>query len=120
MANETAQLADFVATLTYDAIPPEVAARAKSLTLDFLGSAVRARKEAESTPALLAMLKALSLDGDGIASVGRSGRGAETLFEHAQAFGEVFDGDRFGGLRRSGQRGEQFAFLVRQLSEQVE
>lgn len=69
MANETAQLADFVATLTFDAIPPEVAARAKALSLDFLGSAIRARKEAESTPSLLAMLKALSLDGDGIASV---------------------------------------------------
>lgn len=69
MANETATLAAFVADLTYEAIPPEVAERAKALTLDFLGSAVRARKESESTPSILAMLKALSLDGDGIATV---------------------------------------------------
>ncbi len=47
----------------------EVIERAKTLTLDFLGSAVRARKEAESTPSILAMLKALSLDGDGVATV---------------------------------------------------
>jgi 2-methylcitrate dehydratase PrpD len=69
MANETATLAAFVAGLKYEAIPPEVVERAKALTLDFLGSAVRARKEAESTPSILAMLKALSLDGDGVATV---------------------------------------------------
>lgn len=69
MANETATLAAYVADLTYDAIPREVLERAKGLTLDFLGSAVRARREAESTPSLLAMLKALSLDGDGEATV---------------------------------------------------
>src|ERR1700754_2931017 len=75
MANETATLAAFVADLTYDAIPAEVVERAKALTLDFLGSAVRARKEAESTPSLLAMLKALSLDGDGVATVCADGKG---------------------------------------------
>jgi 2-methylcitrate dehydratase PrpD len=69
MANETATLAAFVAGLTYDAIPPEVVTRTKTLTLDLLGSAVRARHEAESTPSIMATLKALSLDGDGIASV---------------------------------------------------
>ncbi len=65
MANETATLARYVADLTFDAIPHEVAERAKMLTLDFIGSALRARKEAESTPSLLGMLKALGLDGGG-------------------------------------------------------
>jgi len=69
MTDETAKLAAYVAGLTYEAIPDDVRERAKSLTLDFLGSAVRARREAESTPSLLAMLKALSLDGDGAATV---------------------------------------------------
>lgn len=69
MADETATLAGYVAALTFDDIPHEVLARAKLLTLDFLGSAIRARHEAESTPALLAMLRALSLDGDGDATV---------------------------------------------------
>ena len=49
----------------YDDIPAEVLARAKLLTLDFLGSTIRARRDAESTPSLLKMLQALSLDGPG-------------------------------------------------------
>jgi 2-methylcitrate dehydratase PrpD len=52
MAQETATLAGYVAALNYDDIPPEVLERAKVLTLDFLGSAIRARREAESTPAV--------------------------------------------------------------------
>ena len=39
------------------------------LTLDFLGSAIRARRDAESTPSLLKMLEALALDGKGEATV---------------------------------------------------
>ena len=69
MANETATLAAYVANLRYEDIPAEVRERAKALTLDFLGSAVRARSEAESTPSLLAMLATLGLDGKGEATV---------------------------------------------------
>lgn len=69
MANETAILAAYVEGLTFDSIPADVLARAKVLTLDFLGSTIRARTEAESTPALLKMLEALSLDGAGEATV---------------------------------------------------
>ncbi|MCP9628114.1 MmgE/PrpD family protein [Rhodopseudomonas palustris] len=69
MANETATLAAYVAALDFDDIPQDVLARAKVLTLDFLGSAIRARRDAESTPSLLATLQALSLDGDGDATV---------------------------------------------------
>jgi len=48
--------------------------RAKVLTLDFLGSAIRARRDAESTPSLLKMLQALALDGEGDATVFGDGR----------------------------------------------
>src|SRR5947209_14853350 len=69
MAHETETLAGWVADLTFDDIPAEVLERAKILTLDFLGSAVRARRDAESTPALLKMLEALALDATGPATV---------------------------------------------------
>ena len=69
MANETATLAAYVADLKFADIPPEVLARAKVLTLDFLGSAIRARRDAESTASLLGMLEALALDGKGEATV---------------------------------------------------
>ena len=69
MAQETATLAAYVADLKYDDIPPEVLDRAKALTLDFLGSAIRARRDAESTPSLLQMLQTLKLDGEGEATV---------------------------------------------------
>lgn len=69
MANETATLAGYVAALQFTDIPQDVLARAKVLTLDFLGSAIRARREAESTPSILQMLQALSLDGPGESTV---------------------------------------------------
>src|SRR3981189_282442 len=69
MANETATLAGYVANLKFADIPPEVLERAKVLTLDFLGSAIRARRDAESTPSLLKMLEALALDGKGESTV---------------------------------------------------
>src|SRR5712675_2402414 len=69
MAEETATLAAYVADLKFEDIPEEVLARAKVLTLDFLGSAIRARRDAESTPSLLKMLEALALDGKGQSTV---------------------------------------------------
>ena len=69
MANETATLAAYVADLKFADIPPEVLERAKVLTLDFLGSAIRARRDAESTPSLSKMLEALALDGKGESTV---------------------------------------------------
>ncbi|MGJ4931075.1 MmgE/PrpD family protein [Bradyrhizobium sp. HKCCYLS2038] len=69
MAQETATLASYVAELKFDDIPPEVLDRAKVLTLDFLGSAIRARREAESTPSVVNMLAALKLDAAGEATV---------------------------------------------------
>ncbi len=75
MADETARLAAYVANLACEAIPREVLERTKSLALDFLGSAVRARRDAESTPSLLATLKTLGLDNDGGATVAGDSRG---------------------------------------------
>lgn len=69
MAHETATLAAYVADLKFEDIPDAVLTRAKTLTLDFLGSAIRARSEAESTPSLLKMIAALQLDGKGEATV---------------------------------------------------
>ncbi len=69
MANETAALAAYVRNLTYRDIPDAVLERAKTLTLDFLGSAIRARRESDSTASILAMLAALKLDSDGEATV---------------------------------------------------
>src|SRR5215471_17233463 len=74
MAHETETLADYVAELKFEDIPPEVLERAKVLTLDFLGSAIRARRDAESTPSLLKMLEALALDGKGESTVFGDGR----------------------------------------------
>src|SRR6201982_296421 len=69
MAHETETLAGYVADLKFEDIPHEVRERAKALTLDFLGSAIRARRDAESTPSLMKMLEALALDGKGESTV---------------------------------------------------
>ena len=69
MADETATLAAYVADLKFEDIPHEVRERAKVLTLDFLGSAIRARRDAESTPSLLKTLEALALDAGGESTV---------------------------------------------------
>src|SRR5579864_3033864 len=69
MAEETATLAGYIANLRFEDIPEEVRERAKALTLDFLGSAIRARRDAESTPSLFKTLEALALDGTGEATV---------------------------------------------------
>ncbi|MBZ8133060.1 MmgE/PrpD family protein [Afifella sp. IM 167] len=64
MAGETDRLAGFVAGLGFEDIPAEVVGRAKALTLDLFGSAIRARAQSDSTPALLAALKALGMAPD--------------------------------------------------------
>lgn len=57
----TARLAAFTAGLTADALPEAVRARTRLLVLDLMGNILRARHEAESTPALLAAVRALGL-----------------------------------------------------------
>lgn len=59
----TKTLSDFTAKITLDALPPEVVERARYLVLDLVGNIVRARHDAESTPALLSAARALGLEG---------------------------------------------------------
>lgn len=57
----TADLSAFTAALRLEQVPPEVVGRARLLLLDLVGNIVRARHDAESTPALLAATRALGL-----------------------------------------------------------
>lgn len=61
MIGATIQLAEFAAGLSYDALPEAVRTRVAWLMADMAGIAIRARREAESTPALLAAVKRLGL-----------------------------------------------------------
>ena len=64
----TATLSDFTAGLRLDAVPPEVATRARFLLLDLIGNIVRARHDAESTDSFLRAVRALGF-GTGNAGV---------------------------------------------------
>lgn len=64
----TRQLAEFVAGLRFEDIPPDVTERAKRLILDTAGIIIRARNDAESTPSLIAAVEKLGL-ADGACSV---------------------------------------------------
>ena len=59
----TAQLAGFCAGVRVASLPPEVVERTRQLILDLTGNMVRARHDAESTPAILAMAAALGFTG---------------------------------------------------------
>jgi len=65
----TATLARFAAETGTADVPPQVSARALALASDLVGSIVRAAGESESTPAVLAMLRHMGLDGDGPCTV---------------------------------------------------
>jgi len=57
----TQTLAGFSASIRLAALPPPVVERARFLLLDLVGNIVRARHDAESTPAFLAATRALGL-----------------------------------------------------------
>ena len=59
----TQRLSAFTAALALPGLPPEVVERARYLVLDLVGNIVRARHDAESTPALLAAARALGFEG---------------------------------------------------------
>ncbi|MEI4473013.1 MmgE/PrpD family protein [Frigidibacter sp. MR17.24] len=65
----TARLAAFAADHPTDALPPEVPQRALALTIDLIGSAIRAANQSESTPAVLAMLRRMGMEGGGDCTV---------------------------------------------------
>jgi 2-methylcitrate dehydratase PrpD len=66
----TRELTRFVAGLSYDALPDEVRARVKALVLDLTGIMVRARNDAESTPAMIAAAGRLGMKGGACTVVG--------------------------------------------------
>ncbi|MFC3123651.1 MmgE/PrpD family protein [Pseudoroseomonas globiformis] len=66
--NITEQISTFAAGLRIEDLPSEVVQRTKLLTLDLAGNILRARFEAESTPAMLRGVEALGL-GHGNATV---------------------------------------------------
>ncbi len=65
----TATLARFAAETASSSLHPEVTQRALALMSDLVGSIVRAAGEGESTPAVLAMLRRMGMDGDGPCTV---------------------------------------------------
>ncbi len=72
----TDPLARFTASLSFEAIPGEVVARARMLILDCVGNIIRARAESESTPALLATIEEIGL-----------GHGRARVFGDASTYG---------------------------------
>jgi len=61
--NETETLAEFAAGLSFEALPAEVAERAKLLMLDTVGIIVRARHDAESTPPMVRAVERMGMGG---------------------------------------------------------
>jgi 2-methylcitrate dehydratase PrpD len=59
----THELAQFVTGMSYDTLPREVRERVKAFALDLTGIMLRARHEAESTPAMIAAAARLGLAG---------------------------------------------------------
>jgi len=63
MAAVTRELSAWCAAIAPASVPEAVLRRATALTLDLVGNMVRARHDAESTPALVAAVRALGLSG---------------------------------------------------------
>ena len=70
MSSATRQLAGFVAGLSYGSLPGDVRERVKSLALDLTGIMIRARNDAESTPAMVAAVARLGLNAGACTVVG--------------------------------------------------
>ena len=70
MTPVTRDLSRFVAGLSYDTLPLEVRERVKALVLDLTGIMVRARNEAESTPAMVAAAGRLGMAGGACTVIG--------------------------------------------------
>lgn len=65
----TERIAGFAADFAFDRIPPEVMERARFLIIDFIASVIRAGKESDSTPSIIAMLKRMGLAEEGDSTV---------------------------------------------------
>ncbi|MDO9638309.1 MAG: MmgE/PrpD family protein [Pseudotabrizicola sp.] len=91
----TARLADFAVGTSCADIPATVTDRANILAIDLIGSAIRAAQEADSTPAVLAMVERLGFAGDGPCTVFGLNRryGAATAALLNGTFGHSLDFD---------------------------
>ncbi|NQU61531.1 MAG: MmgE/PrpD family protein [Rhodospirillales bacterium] len=63
MADVTRRISEFAAGISFDGVPGDVIERAEMLLMDNVGIALRARNDAESTPALIKAAQALGLEG---------------------------------------------------------
>ena len=70
MADETLALARFATETTLESIPAEVQERAKTLILDTMGIAIRARHEGDATPSLMSALRSLGYGGGSAHTLG--------------------------------------------------
>ena len=57
----TTKLANFTASLCCQDLPPDLIERTRLLVLDLIGNAVRARRDAESTPSLLTAVRTMGM-----------------------------------------------------------
>jgi 2-methylcitrate dehydratase PrpD len=101
----TETLSSFTAGITLDRLPPDVVQRARFLVLDLVGNIVRARYDAESTPALLQAVHALGL-GSGSSLVfgdpARYGPAGAALVNGALAHSLDFDDTHAAGTLHPG------------------
>ena len=70
MTAVTRELAEFAAGISYDALPAEVRERVKAFALDLVGIMLRARNDAESTPAMVSAAGHLGLAGGACTVIG--------------------------------------------------
>ncbi len=90
MTAVTRELARFAAGISYDALPAEVRERVKAFTLDLVGIMLRARNDAESTPAMVSAIGHLGLAGGACTVIGDAKgytpAGAAHAERHARPF----------------------------------
>ena len=101
----TAELAAYCAGLDFAALPAEVQERTRFLVLDLVGNIVRGRHDAESTPALLAAVRALGLAAGSAAVFGDSARytpAGAALLNGALAHSLDFDDTHAAGTLHPG------------------
>jgi len=105
MAEVTATLARYCSTLDFATLPAEVQERTRFLVLDLVGNILRGRHDAESTPPLLAAVRALGLAAGGAAVLGDSARytpAGAALLNGALAHSLDFDDTHAAGTLHPG------------------
>ena len=101
----THELSVFTAGITLEKLPPDVVERARYLLLDLVGNIVRARHDAESTPALLAAVRALGMAAGNSGVFGDSARytpAGAALLNGALGHSLDFDDTHAGGSLHPG------------------